>query len=302
MKKLLTPACLYVATIVAIVSFITASTVFGQERKTANVNSSTTTSTDFTVDDLLDLVNINVADLSDDGRWLAAATGSLRDRIGIDNRRFGDPTYVAPSVVDVWIIDTETAKAQRLFPTKRQVRGVKWSPDASRLALFVLNGDMFEPMIWERASGKLTAVKPPGSMIAAENAELQWSADSSQLIFALHNAEWKKKAAERFDYETRGPVVVHSSKEHFHQNRTDPAKQCDTGRLVVHEGAGSSVLCDNSAQHDLVAGFHALIGQYRQCRMVQRQGKTRGDTGLVAARTDQSGFGTGAQCEAKTIQ
>ena len=215
MKKLLTPACLYVATIVAIVSFIPASTVFGQERKTANVNSSTTTSTDFTVDDLLDLVNINVADLSDDGRWLAAATGSLRDRIGIDNRRFGDPTYVAPSLVDVWIIDTEKAKAQRLFPTKRQVRGVKWSPDASRLALFVLNGDMFEPMIWERASGKLTAVKPPGSMIAAENAELQWSADSSQLIFALHNAEWKKKAAERFDYETRGPVVVHSSKEPF---------------------------------------------------------------------------------------
>ena len=39
MKKLLTIACLYVVTTVAIVSFITAPTVFGQEKKTANVNS-----------------------------------------------------------------------------------------------------------------------------------------------------------------------------------------------------------------------------------------------------------------------
>jgi hypothetical protein len=69
----------------------------------------------FTVDDLLDVVNVSVADLSDDGRWLAVTVGSLRDRIGIDNHRFGDPTYIAPNAVDIWIIDTQSAKSQKLF-------------------------------------------------------------------------------------------------------------------------------------------------------------------------------------------
>src|SRR5881396_1475396 len=81
----------------------------------------------FTVEDLLDVANINLADLSDDGRWLAVISGSLRDRIGIDNHRFGDPTYVAPALVDVLIVDTQTAKTQKPFQAKKQVRGLKWS-------------------------------------------------------------------------------------------------------------------------------------------------------------------------------
>ena len=34
-------------------------------------------SSPFTVDDMLDVANVSVADLSDDGRWLAATSGSL---------------------------------------------------------------------------------------------------------------------------------------------------------------------------------------------------------------------------------
>jgi len=172
-------------------------------------------SSTFTVDDMLDVTNMNVADLSDDGRWIVATSGSLRDRIGIDNHRFGDPTYVAPNPVEVWIIDTQSAKAQKLFPTKRQVRGFKWSPDANRLALFVLKGDQFEPVIWERASGKVIDVKLPPGKQAADNAEFEWSADGSHLLLALRSEGWRKKAAEQFKYETAAPVVVHSSKEPF---------------------------------------------------------------------------------------
>jgi dipeptidyl aminopeptidase/acylaminoacyl peptidase len=178
-------------------------------------NQAQSASSAFTVDDMLDVVNMAVADLSDDGRWLVATSGSLRDRIGIDNHRFGDPTYVAPNPVEVWIIDTQSAKAQKLFPTKRQVRGAKWSPDASRLALFVLKGDVFEPVIWERASGKVIDVKLPFGKQAADNAEFEWSADDSQLLLALRSEAWRKKAAEQFKYETDAPVVVHSSKEPF---------------------------------------------------------------------------------------
>ncbi len=169
----------------------------------------------FTVDDMLDVVNVSIADLSDDGRWLAATVATLRDRVGIDNHRFGDPTYIAPSLADVLIIDTQTAKTQKLFADKRQVRGLKWSPDASRLALLALKGDWFEPVIWERATGKLINVNLSKSKIIADNAELEWTVDGSQLLLALRNEDWRKKAAERFRYETKGPIVVHSSREPF---------------------------------------------------------------------------------------
>src|SRR5262245_29336615 len=115
----------------------------------------------FTVDDLLDVKNFGIADLSLDGRWIAATAASLRDRIGVDNYRFGDPTYVAPALTEVWVIDTQTAKTQKLFQDKRQVRGLKWSPDGSRLALLALKQNVFEPMIWERATGKWQTVAPP---------------------------------------------------------------------------------------------------------------------------------------------
>ncbi|HWP55351.1 MAG TPA: hypothetical protein VN476_14575 [Pyrinomonadaceae bacterium] len=169
----------------------------------------------FTVDDLLDVANVNIADLSADGKWLAATSGTLRDRIGIDNHRFGDPTYIAPSAVDVWIIDTQNARAQKLFPAKRQVRGMQWSPDATRLAFLVVKGDAFAPVIWERASGKFVNLNLPAGKEVADNTELEWSPDGGQLLLTLRTDAWRKQTAERFKYETAAPVVVHSSKEPF---------------------------------------------------------------------------------------
>lgn len=169
----------------------------------------------FGVDNLLDVVNVAVADVSDDGRWVAVTTATLRDRIGIDNSRFGDPTYFAPSNAEVTIIDTQTGKAQKLFTEKRQVRQLKWSPDGNRLALLALKGELFEPMIWERASNKWQTVKLPPAKSAAENSELTWTPAGDQLLIALRPEEWRKQARDRFLAETKVPVVVHSSKEPF---------------------------------------------------------------------------------------
>ena len=145
-----------------------------------SANAQTKTAAQFTVDDLLDVANINVADLSNDGRWLAATGGSLRDRIGIDNYRFGDPTYVAPSLVEVWIIDTQTAKLQKLFPDKRQVRALKWSPDANRLAFLLLKSDGFEPVIWERASGN----SPPSNCRRLRSSQTTRSSNGHRTVLS----------------------------------------------------------------------------------------------------------------------
>ena len=81
--------------------------------------------------------------------------------------------------------------------------------------MLVLKGETFAPMIWERASGKLRQVDIPKGKQVADNTELQWTPDGSQLILPLRTNEWLSKARERFDYETKGPVVVHSTKESF---------------------------------------------------------------------------------------
>jgi dipeptidyl aminopeptidase/acylaminoacyl peptidase len=172
-------------------------------------------SSPFTVDDMLDVVNLNVADLSDDGNWAVATATTLRDRIGIDNSRFGDPTYIAPGLSDVLIIETQTGKAQKLFTTRRQVRGLSLAPDGNRLAMLVLESDTFKPMIWERGSGKLTAIALPQGKIIADNSELEWSADGAQLLLSLHSSDWTKRAGDQFKSLTSAPIVVLSGKDPF---------------------------------------------------------------------------------------
>ena len=171
--------------------------------------------TPFTVDDMLDVSTVTIASLSDDGQWLAATSGSLRDRIGIDNHRFGDPTYIAPSKTDVLVIDTRTGKSQKLFPDRRQVRGLVWAPKGTRLAMLAVAGDAFQPMIWDRQSGAVTPVKLPAGKAAAENGELRWSPDGERLYLAVRPDAWRQAAARRFQQEINAAVVVHSSKEPF---------------------------------------------------------------------------------------
>ena len=171
----------------------------------------------FTAEDILDITSVQVADLSTDGRWLAVTTSLRRDGFGVDYRRDGDPTYIRPSSARLWVIDTRSGERRAVLPDKRNVRNAVWSPDASKLAFLLLTaaGDRFEPIVWERASGKLTTLKPPAGTYVAEQSSLSWTSDGKRLVYALHTPAWKKKASEAFRSFTTGPVFVQSSKDPF---------------------------------------------------------------------------------------
>ena len=109
----------------------------------------------------------------------------------------------------------DTGKSQKLFPDRRQVRGLAWSPKGTRLAMLAVAGDAFQPMIWDRQSGAVTPVKLPAGKAAAENGELRWSPDGERLFLAVRPEAWRQAAAQRFQQETNASVVVHSSKEPF---------------------------------------------------------------------------------------
>ena len=171
----------------------------------------------FTAEDGLEIVSYTALDLTGDGRWLAATSASRRDLLGIDYRRDGDPTYIRPSASRLWVIDTRSGASRAVFPDKRNVRAARWSPDGQRLALLVVDAKsgISQPMLWDRESGRLTAIATPAGKYAAGDSELRWSADGRRVIFALHSLAWRKAAQDSFAVITVGPVFVQSSENPF---------------------------------------------------------------------------------------
>jgi dipeptidyl aminopeptidase/acylaminoacyl peptidase len=187
--------------------------LFSATRGTAQTASASRSG--FTIDDALNVVTYSQSDLSDDGRWLATVSTTRRDGLGVDYRRDGDPTYIRPGAGTLWVIETATGKSRTIFPDKRNVRSLAWSPDGARLAMLVLRNDSFEPMIWERATGKATSVQPPGGSYVAENSDVRWTPDGRSIVFSLHRDAWKRDVREQFDRYTKGPVFVQSSSDPF---------------------------------------------------------------------------------------
>jgi dipeptidyl aminopeptidase/acylaminoacyl peptidase len=169
----------------------------------------------FSIDDALNVVSYVQTDLSDDGRWLATVSTVRRDNFGVDYRRDGDPTYIRPAAGTVLVIETATGKSRAIFPDKRNVKSLAWSPDGSRLAMLVVHNEAFEPVIWERSTGRLTTVQAPAGSYVAENSDVRWTDDGASIVFALHSDAWKRSIRERFDRYTKGPVFVQSSNDPF---------------------------------------------------------------------------------------
>src|SRR3954468_18611302 len=97
----------------------------------------------FTAEDALDISTFSVADMTRDGKWLALTQSVRRDGFGTDYRRDGDPTYVRVTPVRLWAVDSRSGQRTPVFPDKRPVRAMRWSPDGSQLAFLSWNGNGF---------------------------------------------------------------------------------------------------------------------------------------------------------------
>ena len=169
----------------------------------------------FTVDDALSVASYSQTDLSDDGQWLATVSTVRRDGLGVDYRRDGDPSYIRPTAGTVWVIETATGKSRAIFPNKRNVRSLAWSPDGSKLAMLVLHNESFQPVIWDRATGRTTTVPAPAGTYVAENSDVRWNDSGTSIVFSLRKIEWKRATQETFNRYTTGPVFVQSSSDPF---------------------------------------------------------------------------------------
>jgi dipeptidyl aminopeptidase/acylaminoacyl peptidase len=165
--------------------------------------------------DLLDINTASIQDLSADGRWLAVTITTRRDALGTDYYRDNDPTYLRAPQARLLVIDTRSGAQRAVFPAKKTLRNVTWSPDGTRLAMLVLENDALQLTAWDRVSGKFVVAKTPAGQYIAENSEVRWTADGKRILFALRSDGWKKRATARFNELTKGPIVVLDGSDPF---------------------------------------------------------------------------------------
>ena len=212
--------------------------------------------TPFTADDMLKVASVSVLDTTEDGARIAISIRRPIDNETVNHRRYGDPTYLAPSRVMLEIIDTKTGAKERPFKDLVNVRDVAWSRDGKRLAILLAKdaatADGFPTTalhLWDAEKKVLSDVKPAQPI--AVNSTLAWSPDGTSLVVALRNAELDREARKTFQTLTDGPVVVHKSSDPFLEwdllNRSSRARSIAaldprTGaiRAVVPQGRISS--------------------------------------------------------------
>ncbi|MCC7324907.1 MAG: S9 family peptidase, partial [Gemmatimonadaceae bacterium] len=171
--------------------------------------------TPITATDLLGIVSSQVADLSDDGRWLAVLQQTRADGFGTDVRRDGDPSYIRPAVARLVSINTATGQHLAVFSEPRVLRSPVWSHDGSQLALLALGGDRLQPVIWDRASGRARTLAVPAGWYVAENSDVRWSRDGTRVIVALRRDRWRGRVTAEFARMTQGPVFVQDGRDPF---------------------------------------------------------------------------------------
>ena len=169
-----------------------------------------------TAEDLLNVRTATVLDLADDGRRVAVGVRKLADNATTDHRRYGDPTYVAPSMVEVQVIDTTTGAADRVGAGLLNVRTAAFSPDGARLALLTATENaagmpVTALWIYDVAGKRLAEVPRRAGAEVAATSQLEWTPAGDRLLVARRDPADDQAAQARFKALVSGPIVVQSS-------------------------------------------------------------------------------------------
>jgi dipeptidyl aminopeptidase/acylaminoacyl peptidase len=170
-----------------------------------------------TAEDILKVTTATVLDLSEDGRRLAVGARRLQDNAETNHRRYGDPTYFAPAMVDVMVIDTRSGAADKVGKSLMNVRQAAFARNGSKLALLTAAETatglpVTSLWVYDVDRKMLTEVPRQRGAEVAANSELSWTPDGSKLFVALRSPADDAAAQASFKTLTTGPIVVQASK------------------------------------------------------------------------------------------
>ncbi len=147
---------------------------------------------------------------------MAATLSRTEDRIPSDNKRYGDPTYVAPPLPSTLVvIDAQTGTQIRVFPGKEAYRSPTWSPDGKKLALFLYRNPGFQLAVWNRETQKMEKAPLKLSKAIASNSPLVWTEDGTKLVFYVRASDWEEKSARAFAAAATEAIRVYDSAKPF---------------------------------------------------------------------------------------
>jgi dipeptidyl aminopeptidase/acylaminoacyl peptidase len=169
----------------------------------------------FGIDDALNVRSSRIEDVSTDGRLIALTVRIRRDALGVDNARYGDPTYVAPSLAEFELIDATSGQTHAILPGKVQVRGATFTKDGSKLAFLVQKGDDWSLDIYDVSANKVRTVSAHTTKQVASNSPLVWAPDGKSVLITLRPDGWAASARAAFVLMDQGPIVVQDAKEPF---------------------------------------------------------------------------------------
>ena len=169
----------------------------------------------FTPEDALDVRTVRIQDVSENGTWIAATVQRHRDRLDIDHERFGDPTYVAPSLNEVLVVNTRSGEKHSLFDSPVIASTFSWSPDGSRLAFIAHVDNAFRLMLYDVERDELKIVDPRSNLEIASNSALDWRPDGGAVLVGFRPEGWAEEARSAYRALTEGPIVVQDSENDF---------------------------------------------------------------------------------------
>jgi dipeptidyl aminopeptidase/acylaminoacyl peptidase len=229
--------------ILVLFSLAIPSTIWGQAQR------------NFTVDDALNVKSASVADATDDARWLGVTVSTPRGRMGTDHFRYGDPTYIGPSLAELMVIDAETGDSRPIFDEMVQAQSLSWSPHGDRLAFRRYVEGVVRLEIWDRASGRVEQIRLSPDRELAWGGTLAWYPDGGSLLVALRTPTWAQEARAAFVAMDEGPIVVQDSSEPFlsWEAVRNRGRLMELARVDLESGAVTALLPEGSYQDVRIA-------------------------------------------------
>ena len=200
----------------------------------------------FTTQLALDVRSPQIAAMADDGSRIAVTVRTRRGRMNVDHMRYGDPTYVAPSLLAAMVIDTRSGDRVWLHERPSQVSDFAWSPDGSQLAYFLFDGDEFSLRVFDAGRGTTSEVDVRSNRPIASSSPLVWTPDGSSVLLTLRPDGWADMASTAFYDLTAAPVIVQDSRNDFlaWDRVRNIANQQITAIVSVRDGSVREVLTD----------------------------------------------------------